>query len=143
MQTIGFVGVGKIGMPISANLIERGYRVVGYRRGSLADFEKIGGAVAQSPAEVGAQADIVFTCLPSSEALDQVIQGGNGLIHSTRPGHIVIELGSHPVSAKRRQVAPLAQNGATFIDGEVAGMCIAARYFFRISNTPRERMQRL
>jgi 3-hydroxyisobutyrate dehydrogenase-like beta-hydroxyacid dehydrogenase len=28
-QTIGFVGVGKIGMPISQNLIQNGYRVVG------------------------------------------------------------------------------------------------------------------
>ena len=31
METVGFVGVGKIGMPISANLIKGGYRVVGYR----------------------------------------------------------------------------------------------------------------
>ena len=31
METVGFVGVGKIGMPISANLIKSGYRVVGYR----------------------------------------------------------------------------------------------------------------
>ncbi len=30
METIGFVGVGKIGMPISENLIKSGRRVVGY-----------------------------------------------------------------------------------------------------------------
>ena len=35
METIGFVGVGKIGMPISENLIKSGCRVVGYRRSSL------------------------------------------------------------------------------------------------------------
>lgn len=121
METIGFVGVGKIGMPISANLIERGRRVVGYRRGSLAEFEAIGGVPARSPAEVGAQADIVFSCLPSSEALDDVIHGADGLVHSARPGQIVIELGSHSVSAKQQQIAPLAKKGAIFIDGEVAG----------------------
>src|SRR6202021_2430326 len=54
METIGFVGVGKIGMPISQNLIKSGYRVVGYRRSSLAEFEKIGGIPARSAAEVGA-----------------------------------------------------------------------------------------
>jgi 3-hydroxyisobutyrate dehydrogenase-like beta-hydroxyacid dehydrogenase len=57
METIGFVGVGKIGMPISANLIKSGYRVVGYRRSSLAEFEKIGGIPAHTAAEVGAQAE--------------------------------------------------------------------------------------
>ena len=35
-------------MPISQNLIKNGYRVVGYRRGSLAEFEKIGGVPAHS-----------------------------------------------------------------------------------------------
>ncbi|MDR3423376.1 MAG: NAD(P)-dependent oxidoreductase [Xanthobacteraceae bacterium] len=121
MDTIGFVGVGKIGMPISANLIKSGYRVVGYRRGSLAEFEKIGGVPARSPADVGEQADIVFSCLPSDEALEDVVQGPNGLLKAARPGQIVVELGSYPVPVKKRQIAPLAQKGAVFIDGEVSG----------------------
>jgi 3-hydroxyisobutyrate dehydrogenase-like beta-hydroxyacid dehydrogenase len=121
METIGFIGVGKIGLPISQNLINSGRRVVGYRRTSLAEFEKIGGVPAHSPADVGAQADIVFSCLPSTEALDDVVQGPEGLVHSARPGQIIVELGSHPVPDKQRQIAPLAQKGATFIDGEVSG----------------------
>src|SRR5215210_6109818 len=75
MQTIGFVGLGKIGLPISENLIKSGYRVLGYRRSSMADFEKIGGIPARSPADVAAQTEIVFSCLPSSEALEEVVQG--------------------------------------------------------------------
>jgi 3-hydroxyisobutyrate dehydrogenase-like beta-hydroxyacid dehydrogenase len=121
METIGFVGVGKIGMPISENLIKSGRRVVGYRRHSLAEFEKIGGVPARSAADVGAQADIVFSCLPSSEALDEVVRGPQGLVHSARPGQVVIELGSHPVPDKQRQIAPLGEKGAFFIDGEVSG----------------------
>ncbi len=121
MQTIGFVGIGKIGMPISENLIKSGYRVIGYRRSSLADFEKIGGVPARSAAEVGAQADIVFSCLPSDAALEEVVQGPHGLVQAARPGQIVVELGSYPVPIKARQIAPLAEKGAIFIDGEVAG----------------------
>jgi 3-hydroxyisobutyrate dehydrogenase len=121
METIGFIGVGKIGLAISENLIKSGRRVVGYRRSSLAEFEKIGGLAARSSAEVGAQADIVFSCLPSTEALDDVVQGPRGLVHAARPGQIVVELGSHPLPDKHRQIAPLAQKGATFIDGEVSG----------------------
>src|SRR5262249_52404494 len=121
MQTIGIVGLGKIGLPIAENLIKSGYRVLGYRRSSLADFEKAGGVSARLAADVGAQADIVLTCLPSADALDDVVQGKNGLVHSARPGQIVVELGSHLIPDKERQIAPLAAKGAAFIDGEVGG----------------------
>ena len=121
MQTVGVVGVGKIGLPIAENLIKSGYRVLGYRRSSLADFEKAGGVPASSPAEIGAQADIVLSCVPSAEALDEVVQGKQGLIHSARPGQIVVELGSHLIPDKERQIAPLAAKGALFLDGEVGG----------------------
>jgi 3-hydroxyisobutyrate dehydrogenase-like beta-hydroxyacid dehydrogenase len=129
MQTVGFIGVGKIGMPISQNLIKSGYRVVGYRRSSLAEFEKIGGVPARSVAEVGEQADVVFSCLPSNAALEDVVQGPKGLVHTARPGQIVVELGSYSVPFKQQQVAPLAAKGAIFIDGEVAGTpgMVAAR----------------
>jgi 3-hydroxyisobutyrate dehydrogenase len=129
METIGFVGVGKIGMPISQNLINNGFRVVGYRRSSLAEFEKIGGVAAKTPAEVGEQADVVLSCLPSDEALQEVVQGPHGLIRTARPGQVVVELGSYPVPVKARQIAPLAAKGAAFIDGEVSGTpgMVAAR----------------
>ena len=129
METVGFVGVGKIGLPISENLIKSGYRVLGYRRGSLADFEKIGGVPAKSPAEIGAQCDVVLSCVPTAEAMDEVVNGPQGLIHSARPGQIIVELGSHPVPAKEKQVAPLASKGAAYLDGEVSGTpgMVAAR----------------
>lgn len=129
MQTIGFIGVGKIGLPISQNLIKSGYRVLGYRRSSLAEFEKIGGVAAKSPAEIGAQTDVVLSCVPTVEAMDEVVNGPNGLMRSARPGQIVIELGSHPVPDKQKHVATLAQKGAIFLDGEVSGTpgMVAAR----------------
>jgi 3-hydroxyisobutyrate dehydrogenase-like beta-hydroxyacid dehydrogenase len=129
METVGFVGVGKIGLPISENLIKSGYRVLGYRRSSLADFEKAGGVAARSPAQIGAEADVVFSCLPSAEALDEVVHGPNGLLKSARPGQIIVELGSHPVPDKQRHVSPLAAKGTAFLDGEVSGTpgMVAAR----------------
>jgi 3-hydroxyisobutyrate dehydrogenase-like beta-hydroxyacid dehydrogenase len=67
MQIIGFIGVGNIGMVICKHLIDSGHKVLGYRRSSLAGFEKIGGIAAKSPADVGSQADIVFSCLPGGK----------------------------------------------------------------------------
>src|SRR3954453_9260456 len=129
METVGFVGVGKIGLPISENLIKSGYRVLGYRRSSLADFEKLGGVAAKSPAEIGQQCDIVLSCVPTPEAVDEVVNGPQGLIHSARPGQVIVELGSHPVPLKQKNVAPLAKKGAIFLDGEVSGTpgMVAAR----------------
>ena len=121
MDTIGFIGVGKIGLPICEHLIKGGYRVLGYRRGSLAEFEKLGGVAAKSSAQIGAQTDIVFTCLPSDAALEEVVSGPNGLVHSARPGQVVVEFGSHSIPVKEKYVAPLAAKGAVFLDGEVAG----------------------
>jgi 3-hydroxyisobutyrate dehydrogenase len=129
MQTIGFIGVGKIGLPICEHLIKAGHTVIGYRRSSLADFEKLGGVKAKSPADVGARADIVFTCLPNDAALEEVVNGAQGLAKSARPGQIIVEFGSHPVPVKAQYVKPLAEKGAVFIDGEVSGTpgMVAAR----------------
>ena len=121
MRKIGFVGVGKIGLPICEHLIKNGYIVVGYRRSSLEDFEKLGGVVARSAADVGAQAEIVFTCLPNDQALEDVVCGSDGLLESARPGQIVVEFGSHPVPVKQQYVAPFAAKNVAFLDGEISG----------------------
>ena len=112
METIGFIGVGKIGLPISENLIKSGYRVLGYRRGSLSEFEKIGGVPAKSPAEIGAQTRR-RALLPAVDRKrwTRWCNGPQGLIHSARPGQIIVELGSHPVPEKQKHVATLASEG--------------------------------
>jgi 3-hydroxyisobutyrate dehydrogenase-like beta-hydroxyacid dehydrogenase len=121
VRKIGFIGVGKIGFPICEHLIKKGYTVVGYRRSSLDDFKKLGGIVAQSAAEVGAQAEIVFTCLPNDQALDEVVRGGGGLLESARTGQIVVEFGSHPVHIKQQYVALFGAKQVVFLDGEISG----------------------
>ena len=137
METVGLIGVGKIGLPIAENLIKSGYRVLGYRRGSLDEFQQIGGIAARSPADIGAQADVVLTCLPSAEALDDVVQGNAGLVHSARPGQIVVELGSHLVPDKERQIAPLAAKGAVFLEAFLSDPVHAERRAFALHQIPR------
>src|SRR4029077_16914303 len=80
-----------------------------------------GGIAAKSPADVTANADLVFTCLPSDEALEEVVNGPHGIAKAAKPGQIVVEFGSHAVAVKKNYVAPLAKKGAIFIDGEVGG----------------------
>jgi 3-hydroxyisobutyrate dehydrogenase len=129
METIGFIGVGKIGLPICEHLLKSGYRVVGYRRSSLSDLEKLGGVAARSAADVAEAADIVFMCLPSDDALEEVVNGPAGLKRSLRSDQIVVEFGSHALPVKKSYIAPLAEKGAVFLDGEVGGTpgMVAAR----------------
>jgi len=53
--------------------------------------------------------------------VDEVVNGPNGLIHSARPGQIIVEFGSHPIPDKQKHVATLAKKGAAYLDGEVSG----------------------
>jgi 3-hydroxyisobutyrate dehydrogenase len=121
MQSVGVIGLGKIGLPIAENLIKSGYRPIGFRRGSMAEFEILGGVPARSAQDVGAQVDIVLSCVSGAESMADVMQGERGLIHAARPGQIIVELGSHPVSQKRDHIGPLAAKGAVLLDGEVSG----------------------
>ena len=129
MQTVGVIGLGKIGAPMAENLIKSGFRVVGFRRSPTPELESLGMVRAGSAAGVGAAADIVLSCIGSTAALDETVSGPNGLVHSARPGQIVVELGSYKIPDKERQIAILAAKGATFLDGEVSGtpMMVAAR----------------
>lgn len=120
-QTIGVIGLGKIAMPIALQLIRSGYAVTGYRRSSMAEFAAAGGTPLSSPAEVALKSDFIVSCLPSPDALDDVIAGPGGVMNTIRPGQIFLELGTYPLAVKERQRARLAEKNATFIDGEISG----------------------
>jgi 3-hydroxyisobutyrate dehydrogenase-like beta-hydroxyacid dehydrogenase len=120
-KTIGVIGLGRIAMPIAMLLLKAGLRVPGYRRSAMADFEAAGGIAKGCAADVAADCDFVVSCLPSTEALDDVVTGPRGLVHSVRPGQIVLELGTYSFAVKERQRVALAAKGAIFIDGEISG----------------------
>ncbi len=121
IKNIGVIGLGRMAMPIAVLLLKGGARVPGYRRSSMADFEGHGGIPKASAAEVAADRDIVISCLPSPQSLDEVVTGPHGLVHGVRPGQIVLELGTYAFEVKERQRVALAEKGAIFIDGEISG----------------------
>jgi 3-hydroxyisobutyrate dehydrogenase len=120
-ENIGVLALGRMAMPIAMLLLKGGVRVPGYRRSSMADFVAAGGIAKASPAEVAADCEFIISCLPSPEALDEVVSGAHGLVHGVRPGQIVLELGTYSFAVKERQRLALAAKGAIFIDGEISG----------------------
>lgn len=126
MQTVGVIGLGKIGTPIAHNLLKSGFKVVGFRRSPTPDLEQAGMIRAASAEEVGRAADVVLSCLGAVPALEETVAG---LLRSARPGQVVVELGSYKVKDKEKYVAPFAAKSVAFLDGEVSGTppMVAAR----------------
>ncbi|WP_397475227.1 NAD(P)-dependent oxidoreductase [Pusillimonas sp.] len=119
--TVGMVGIGQLGLPVADNLIQAGFKVVGFRRTDREGFIGLGGQALESPAQVARQADIILLCLPSEEASLQVLEASDGLLSALGPGKIVIEMGTYRKAFKLQQAARLAELGVKVLEAEVSG----------------------
>jgi L-threonate 2-dehydrogenase len=92
-ETLGLLGLGIMGSAIAPNLLKAGFAVVGFDP-SPAGRERllsVGGKPVDSPRAVAQTADVLISLLPSAQALQEVIQGPEGLLASGRSGLILIE----------------------------------------------------
>jgi L-threonate 2-dehydrogenase len=118
---VGVIGLGKMGMPIAQNLIERGFAVTGYRRSGSPELEQAGGTVAGSPAEVAASADVLLSILPGAEDVEQVIGGPSGTLSALRAGTIHIEMSTIDVDRKARLADQVRAAGGDLLDCPISG----------------------
>ena len=119
-QSIGFVGIGNMGWPMAARLVQAGYAVtVQDARPEQAEAfaREIGGHASSDPAAVAA-ADVVITILPTSAIVRDVVAA---MLPALKPGAVVIEMTSGVPSVTREIAARVAEKGATLIDAPVSG----------------------
>jgi len=96
-KTIGFVGLGIMGLPMAKNLLNAGYPVVGYNRSDEPTEELVeyGGEDGGSPAGVAEASDVVLLCLPDSPDVENVVLGegeeSDPVIDGLREGMTVID----------------------------------------------------
>ena len=100
MDRVGIIGLGKMGLPIARNLIERGFTVTGYRRSGSPELAQAGGTVVGSAAEVAAEADVLLSILPGAQDVEEVICGPAGALRTLRSGTIHIEMSTIDVDCK-------------------------------------------
>ena len=123
LKTVGIIGLGRIGSLLAPHLLSAGFTVVGYdvREPAMAQLLVAGGSGAKSPADLADQVDVVITSLPSSQALEDVVCGPNGLVAGRRGGLDVIETSTLAPEDKERRLCELAAVGITLLDCPISG----------------------
>jgi putative dehydrogenase len=121
MDRVGMIGLGKMGMPIARNLMERGFEVVGYRRSGSPDLIAAGGTVAASPAAVAEQAGVLLSIVPDARAVAEVVCGEAGTLTTLRPGTIHIEMSTIDVDHKGRIRDAVQGRGGDLLDCPISG----------------------
>jgi 3-hydroxyisobutyrate dehydrogenase-like beta-hydroxyacid dehydrogenase len=118
--TIGFVGLGRLGLPIALNLVAGGYDVAGCERGRSAELIAAGGRVAGdgSSRAVAEVADVVLTCLPDDAALELAIES---FLTAERPAPTVIDLSTVSIDLVSALHDRLVAAGGQLLDCPVSG----------------------
>ncbi len=103
-ETIGFIGLGVLGSAMAGNLVKGGFTVVGFDvvTKKMAAFEGEGGQSGASPRDVADRSDVVILCLPSADALGEVVGGEDGLGQGGRDGQIVLETSTFAIADKEK-----------------------------------------
>lgn len=128
LKKIGFIGLGTMGAPMASNLLKAGYPVTVFNRtaSKAAPLAEQGAAVASSPKEAAAGADVVITMVSNDESIVEVYEGTEGLLAGIRPGTTVIDCSTISPALVKRLASQIAELGGTFLDAPVTGSSPAA-----------------
>jgi 2-hydroxy-3-oxopropionate reductase len=126
---VGYIGLGLMGKAIAANILRGGFPMTVHNRSRPAVEELVrqGARPADSPAEVAAASDVVFTNLPDTPDVEAVILGASGVLEGGRQGLIVVDNSTIRPEAARAIAARLAERGMAFLDAPVSGGDVGAR----------------
>src|SRR5580658_10116276 len=118
---VGVIGLGRMGMPIARNLMERGFAVTGYRRQGSPELAEAGGTVAGSPAEVAEAADVLLSIVPGADDVEEVVGGPRGTLTALRPGTIHVEMSTIDVGRKTKVRDAVQAAGGDLLDCPISG----------------------
>jgi 3-hydroxyisobutyrate dehydrogenase-like beta-hydroxyacid dehydrogenase len=122
-QTVGFIGLGRLGLPFATNLVAAGYDVAGCRRGRSEELVAAGGRIAGdgTARAVAQEARVVITCVQDDACLEAVMDGEDGLLSAVGDAPTVIEMSTVPIPEMARWRDGLIARGGTLLDCPVSG----------------------
>lgn len=123
MEKIGFIGLGEMGALMAKNLVKAGYKlfVFDIRKEAAEEFIRLGAKACSSAHEVGQSSDIVFVMARTTEQVESIVLGDNGLLQGCKTGScIIISATINPISVQK--IASLAkEKKVEVLDAPVSG----------------------
>jgi 3-hydroxyisobutyrate dehydrogenase len=123
-MNIAFLGLGAIGRPMAARVAGSGLPLTVWNRTAsrAADFAKeFGARHATTPADAARDADVVVTCMPTSQDVASLLDGPEGLIAGLGNGATLIDCTSGDPATSRKIRDALAERNVGYIDAPVSG----------------------
>jgi 2-hydroxy-3-oxopropionate reductase len=123
MQKIGFIGLGIMGRPMAINLMSAGYPLSFYARNPeiIQLFKNKGATFYESPSDLAPHVDVIFTNVSNTADVEEVLIGKQGVIHTAKPGTIVIDMSTISAHVTERLAEILEAKKIEMLDAPVSG----------------------
>jgi 3-hydroxyisobutyrate dehydrogenase/glyoxylate/succinic semialdehyde reductase len=120
---IGFIGLGIMGSRMAADLQKNGHALVLFNRTPAKAKSLVGpcGTLANSPATLAQQVDILFTMLANPAAVQESALDDNGFLDHLPANAIWVDCSSVNPSFSKRMAAEAARRNVRFVDAPVTG----------------------
>lgn len=127
MTTIGFIGLGAMGSQLAGRLLD-GNEVIGTNRTPerAEHLQARGMAWRDTPREVAAAAEVIFSMVTDDAALQAITAGPDGLLAGLAPGTLYVDMSTVSPRASRELAERVAAQGAQMLDAPVSGSVPAA-----------------
>lgn len=122
-MTVGFVGLGIMGLPMAGHLARAGHRVVVYNRSRRGRAEALafGARVADSPADCARGAEALITMVTGPADVRAVMDGADGAFAGLAPGAVWIQMSTIDIASATAFAADAVRRGVDFVDCPVTG----------------------
>ncbi len=123
MAAIGFIGLGKMGAPMAANLLKAGHRlkVHDVAPEGVERLAGLGAGKAGGLAEAVAGAEAVVTMLPAGAHVREIYLGPDGILAKAAPGTLFMDCSTIDVASARLVAAAAETAGMVMLDAPVSG----------------------
>lgn len=123
VERVGFVGLGAMGSGIARRLMDAGHEVVGWNRtrSKAEDLLEAGMGWGDTPREVAASVDVLFTMLTNTAAIEGAAHGEDGILAGLRSGTVWCDLSTISPEASVALAEEVTATGAHYLDTPVSG----------------------
>lgn len=122
-QTIAFIGLGNMGLPMATNLVKAGYTVYGVDTNSEAEkkFSQDGGKIGVPTELLAKQVDIVMTSLPTPQIVEKVYLGDGGIVENADSALTIIDFSTISPQLNEKIYAITKEKGIDYLGAPVSG----------------------